>query len=110
MEHKRILQKYVDTAESIKGMNVDGPDWNNNWRDDAACIGMETELFYPGAVDERKYVQKTCDNCPVKLECLATALATKDTDNGIHGGQVPSEKRKIVEALRRLRLLEDAEV
>lgn len=69
------------------------------WRDRAACLGKSGDIFFP---TERKFTSKTwaaaralCANCPVREQCLATALAVDVTEDrwGMFGGMTPSERR-----------------
>ena len=76
-----------------------------NWRDLAACAGMELALFFPpeniggprggrGVSGERKRVNKAkavCSGCPVKWECLQFAVLHDCT--GIYGGTDTAERR-----------------
>lgn len=59
------------------------------WRDNAACIGKDIDLFFGaeprGAVDPRKEAFAICGGCPVKQECLMFALE-KYIPFGIFGG------------------------
>ncbi|MBN9791166.1 WhiB family transcriptional regulator [Pseudonocardia sp. TMWB2A] len=69
----------------------------NRWRDEAACAGLDTELFFP--VDDRttsiETPRRVCRGCPVRAACLADVLATEDPARryGIAGGTTPGERR-----------------
>lgn len=69
------------------------------WRDDAACAGLDTELFFP--VDDRaasvETPRRVCRGCPVRVDCLADALTTEDPARrfGIVGGTTPGERRTL---------------
>lgn len=69
-----------------------------DWRDAAACAGMDTELFFPvsprpvGAALKRvRAVKETCRDCPVRMDCLEFALVTQA--RGIWGGLTEEERR-----------------
>ena len=56
------------------------------------------DVFFPDDFPDRtmraKAVQiakKLCDECPIKMQCLETALATKE-GYGIWGGLTPQER------------------
>lgn len=76
------------------------------WRDRAACLGVDPELFFPHGYSDQYAPQiaeakAVCGDCPVRAECLADALDGKpsfDTD-GIRAGLDPDQRTK----LRRLR-------
>lgn len=78
---------------------------NPGWRDRAACIGIEPELFFPlsndwkGKPDTVKVEQaKTvCGRCPVQQACLEDAVESKDAWS-IRGGLTPQERRPLVRA------------
>lgn len=45
------------------------------WREQASCIGMDTDLFYPTAEEHLDpYVRKVCEACPVRNECLLEGM------------------------------------
>lgn len=59
-----------------------------NWRNKAACAGVETTLFYPegGQQNEaRDVIEIFCGRCPVRAECLAQAELEEVTHVDIHG-------------------------
>lgn len=57
------------------------------WLDDALCKEIGPELFFPEG-DERDVLlmaRKACEMCPVKSECLLSAL-TNDDEHGVWAG------------------------
>lgn len=81
-----------------------------DWRDEAACRGMDVDLFFPprnGNVSAE--ARMTCDRCPVRQACLIDALETGELDFGVRGGLTPQERRQLVRRNRnRLRSLNRA--
>jgi Transcription factor WhiB len=75
-----------------------------DWRTQAACLGVDPELFFPiagaGPVDDTQVgaAKRVCRRCPVVAECLAEALAR--IPYGIAGG-LTEDERRIVHRLRR---------
>lgn len=67
-----------------------------SWRDDAACKGMDPELFHPyrGAVRQHRRAVAVCAECPVRAECLEFAVANRLTE-GIWGGLGGRERRRL---------------
>ena len=79
--------------------------YRENWRELAACLSAEPELFFPAApadlpggltadlayrqVEQAKAV---CKACPVRRECLQFALATRQS-YGVWGGMSECERR-----------------
>jgi WhiB family redox-sensing transcriptional regulator len=70
-----------------------------DWRKDAACIGVDQEVFFPS---DRKFTSKTwlgaryyCSICPVREQCLQVALQVDVSEDrwGMFGGMTPSERR-----------------
>jgi WhiB family redox-sensing transcriptional regulator len=67
-----------------------------DWRDHAACRGMDPELFFPigtssaslQQIDEAKQI---CRTCPVRRPCLRWAL--ENGDAGVWGGTSEDERR-----------------
>lgn len=75
------------------------------WKNDAACTGLDPDLFYPPPVGGRAQAQAAkavCAGCPVRLECLAYALASGE-ELGIWGGLSERERRKIRALLNTIR-------
>lgn len=70
-----------------------------NWRDRAACLGLDPELFFPvsdvgpGAV-QTAAAKAVCARCPVRAECLADALDAGN-DYGVWGGLTEDERRAL---------------
>ncbi len=73
------------------------------WRDQAACLGRDAELWFPIGntspyLDQIAQAKAACAHCDVRSECLEYALDTGQHD-GVWGGQTEGERR----ALRRKR-------
>jgi WhiB family redox-sensing transcriptional regulator len=67
-----------------------------SWRVNAACQGMDTDLFYPEgrgrALRLREQIAKqVCADCPVTRECRQFA-ATYPERYGIWGGRTENER------------------
>ena len=73
------------------------------WRADAACRGINPDLFYPvkGDVAGSKAARAVCASCPVAGECLDEAIATNERD-GIWGGATERQRRETRQARGRL--------
>ena len=59
----------------------------HSWKKDAACLGMETNTFfeeYEEQPESRPFVDSICAECPVRRQCLASAVTTKGW--GVGGG------------------------
>lgn len=72
---------------------------NRDWVAEAACKGMDTDLFFldqfgQAANTERlKIVRPLCKECPVRQQCLEYAV-DNSIDIGIWGGLTGRERRK----------------
>jgi WhiB family redox-sensing transcriptional regulator len=64
------------------------------WRTQAACRGLDPELFYPKRGTRTAPARKVCAACPVRADCLEYALANFEKD-GIWGGTTGKERRAI---------------
>lgn len=65
------------------------------WREKAACQGVDTRLFYP----EKQMlvsakVKAICYGCPVRAACLYEAISRNDK-HGMWGGVTPKSRRTI---------------
>ncbi len=68
------------------------------WRRRAACAapGVDPELFFPapGQHGKAARAKRVCARCPVRVACLADALAIPPgEDHGIRGGLTPKERQ-----------------
>ena len=76
----------------------------DDWRDQAACLGTDPELFaIPGSgtewerddhADQLEAALTHCRACPVAAECLASALLHGDQDT-VRGGTTPNQRARI---------------
>ncbi len=64
-----------------------------NWRDDAACRGLDTELFFPGQGESIMEAKQICSSCPVRVECADYALDSGQRF-GIWGGTTERDRRR----------------
>lgn len=80
---------------------------DDSWRDDAACLDMPGDVFFPVRGNSRKddptydaqiaEAKAICAGCPVRVDCLDWALATGQAF-GIWGGLTPDERRPLQKA------------
>jgi hypothetical protein len=57
------------------------------WKDEAACLGLDTNIFfdkYEDNVDIRPIVDSMCQRCPVSKTCFAVGVSGKEY--GVWGG------------------------
>ena len=76
-----------------------------DWRDKAACLTVDPELFFPvgntgPAVDQIEKAKTVCGRCTVSEQCLQYALETNQ-DSGIWGGLSEEERMAEVAVTKR---------
>ena len=69
-------------------MSLDG------WRDQAACEGLDTNMFFPTKGLSSKPARAVCAECPVEAECLDFALVCM-MKHGVWGGTTDRMRRKV---------------
>lgn len=80
---------------------------SRHWRDEAACLGKDTEVFFPSgttgrALEQAAEAKAVCVQCPVIQQCLDWALATSQQD-GVWGGMSEEERRLLRRGRQRRR-------
>ena len=70
------------------------------WRDQAACQGLESAIFYPADDGEAESAKTVCEECLVRAPCLDYALEQRERD-GVWGGSTEKERRRIQRQRRR---------
>jgi WhiB family redox-sensing transcriptional regulator len=73
----------------------------DTWRDRAACLGADPELFHSspsdragGGTRREARAKAVCARCPVRAECLDWATS-RDIREGIWGGLTPEERQAV---------------
>lgn len=70
-----------------------GPDaWDPAWPAQAACRGVDPDLFFPDRGGNVDAALATCAGCPVRATCLADALLRGER-HGIWGGTSERTRR-----------------
>jgi WhiB family redox-sensing transcriptional regulator len=72
------------------------PEARSHWRSAAACQSCDPDLFFPlsssgPAVEQIARAKEICAGCPVRRECLAFALRTRQA-HGVWGGLTEQER------------------
>lgn len=83
-----------------------------DWRDRAACLEQNPELFFPigftgAALMQLEQAKRVCGDCSVREECLRWALEL-GLDHGVWGGASEEERRSIKRRAARARALNRA--
>jgi WhiB family transcriptional regulator, redox-sensing transcriptional regulator len=72
----------------------------HTWRDHAACLDADPEVFFPVAVvgplhdSAIRSARGICSGCGVSKDCLDFAMR-EGIDEGIWAGTTPEERRRI---------------
>ena len=79
----------------LSAETVTMPGWD--WLQLAACRHADPELFFPLSasgpfLDQITQAKVICAGCPVRRQCLAFALGTRQ-DHGVWGGMSEEERR-----------------
>jgi WhiB family redox-sensing transcriptional regulator len=64
------------------------------WQDEANCLGVDPDLFFPERGASTREAKEVCRGCVVRDECLEFALANGEKF-GIWGGMSERERRRI---------------
>jgi len=72
----------------------------NNWRQRAACRGVDPGIFYPVSDDDTEEAKAICSSCTVRQSCLEYALSARERE-GVWGGLSERERRRIVRQRRK---------
>ncbi len=70
------------------------------WRRNAACRGLDPEIFYPALEDDVVDAKAVCGACLVQETCLEFALTVREKE-GVWGGATEKERRRILRQRRR---------
>lgn len=65
-----------------------------SWRSQALCAQIDSEIFFPDKGGSTKDAKQICSLCPVRLECLQTAL-DREERFGVWGGLSERERRRL---------------
>jgi WhiB family transcriptional regulator, redox-sensing transcriptional regulator len=67
---------------------------NENWQDQANCLGVDPDLFFPERGASTREAKEVCRGCIVRADCLEFALQNGEKF-GIWGGLSERERRRI---------------
>lgn len=67
---------------------------NEEWHDQANCLGVDPDLFFPERGASTREAKEVCRGCVVRVDCLEFALQNGEKF-GIWGGLSERERRRI---------------
>ena len=82
-------------------------DEDRSWQDNANCLGVDPDLFFPERGASTREAKEVCRACIVRVECLEYALANGEKF-GIWGGMSERERGRIRRARALARRAEGA--
>jgi WhiB family transcriptional regulator, redox-sensing transcriptional regulator len=65
-----------------------------HWQDNANCLGVDPDLFFPERGASTREAKEVCRGCIVRQDCLEYALANGEKF-GIWGGLSERERRRL---------------
>lgn len=71
-----------------------------DWRARALCAQIDGDMFFPDTGESTAVPKAICARCPVRAECLETAL-TNNERFGVWGGLTPNQRRDLTQGSRR---------
>jgi superfamily II DNA or RNA helicase len=91
-------------ARAVEVAVAGGPDVvDGDWFSRAGCVGVPRSVFFPTKRSPRAQLaeirDRTCRRCPVRGECLASALVSGET-SGYWGNVGPTALRRLRRVLR----------
>jgi WhiB family redox-sensing transcriptional regulator len=98
VEHAGLIIHRETGSKGVRSME---------WREHAACLESDPELFFPvgntgPALDQIDRAKGVCANCEVTEMCLEYALSTGQ-DCGVWGGLSEDERRALKRRAARMR-------
>jgi WhiB family transcriptional regulator, redox-sensing transcriptional regulator len=67
---------------------------DQGWRVDAACRGLDPEIFFPERGDDLRPARDVCRGCTVQVQCLEYSVKWHEK-HGVWGGTSERERRRI---------------
>ena len=85
---RQIVPPEVDPVSPLKRIAAK----RDAWLDDALCRDHPLVTFFPEAGQRAAPALEICGRCPVRVACLADAIASGDED-GIRGGMTSGARQ-----------------
>lgn len=74
------------------------------WQEHALCDGMDPAIFFPERGESNARAKRICARCPVRGECLVTAIHDEPTGkserHGTAGGLTANERDRFAKKYR----------
>lgn len=82
------------------GARHEYPPKDESWMPLSNCLGLESDLFFPGRGDDVSAAKTVCRGCVVRQECLDYALTPPYEFHGVWGGYSERERRRMRQGAR----------
>lgn len=90
---ERLREKF----NAAQTMMMREPTGRADWRDSAACKGVDPDMFFPERGESGEEAKAVCRRCPVAGDCLSENLFEHF---GVFGGLSERERRRMRRQLR----------
>ena len=96
MQSQNALRAGSTPASSVLQHRAqpDQPPEERSWHDQANCLGVDPDLFFPERGASTREAKEVCRGCVVREACLEYAL-TNGEKFGIWGGMSERERRRV---------------
>src|ERR1700709_2474497 len=81
-------------SEEAGPMHIELTPDQRTWQDQANCLGVDPDLFFPERGASTREAKEVCRGCVVRLDCLDYALDNGEKF-GIWGGLSERERRRL---------------
>jgi WhiB family redox-sensing transcriptional regulator len=88
------------TLPKTSGATDDHSPPGQEWSRYRACLDLPVGFFYPRKYESAAEAKSVCLRCPVRVECLESALVMNER-YGVWGGTDERERRTMLRARRR---------
>ena len=93
------FSRELESARPLLGGNkvhgdVESLSQERGWQDEANCLGVDPDLFFPERGASTREAKEVCRGCVVREDCLEYALANGEKF-GIWGGLSERERRRL---------------
>lgn len=86
------------TRERVAGVDLASlpvnPSPPDMWQEQAACFGIDPDLFFPTSEEEAGPALSYCSVCGIRETCLAWALKSGER-YGVWGGLTEQQRRRL---------------
>jgi len=85
------IERFPEVDLTALPMHPTPPDF---WQEQAACFGVEPDVFFPISEEEAGPALAFCGSCRIRGECLAWALKNAER-YGVWGGTTEQQRRRL---------------